>query len=30
MDRFDLELEQKLETNNGHQEVTGEFKAAFR
>lgn len=30
MDRFDLEIEQAYESNNGHQEVTGEFKAAFR
>lgn len=30
MDRFDLEIEQKYESNNGFQEITGEFKAAFR
>lgn len=30
MDRFELEQEQLLEENNGHQKVTGEFKAAYR
>ena len=30
MDRFDLEQEQAYDQNNGHQTVTGEFKAAFR
>ncbi|MFC5541781.1 MAG: cupin domain-containing protein [Bacilli bacterium] len=30
MERFDLEVEQKYESNNGFQEITGEFKAAFR
>ncbi|MCP1143525.1 cupin domain-containing protein [Lysinibacillus endophyticus] len=30
MDRFDLEQEQFLEENNGHQKITGEFKADFR
>jgi gentisate 1,2-dioxygenase len=30
MERFDLEQEQKYESNNGFQDITGEFKAAFR
>ena len=30
MDRFELEQEQVYDSNNGHQEVTGEFKADFR
>ena len=30
MDRFELEQQQSLDTNNGHQDITGEFKAAFR
>lgn len=30
MDRFELEQEEVYEANNGFQEVTGEFKAAFR
>ena len=30
MDRFDLELEQAYEQNNGHQHITAEFKADFR
>ena len=30
MDRFDLEQEQYLDTNNGHQDVIDEFKADFR
>lgn len=30
MDRFDLELEQAYEQNNGHQEIFAEFKADFR
>ena len=30
MDRFELEQQQAFESNNGHQTITGEFKAAFR
>lgn len=30
MERFELEQQQSFDSNNGHQEVTGEFKAAFR
>lgn len=30
MDRFELEQQQSLETNNGFQKISSEFKAAFR
>lgn len=30
MDRFELEREEYYEENNGHQKITGEFKAHFR
>ena len=30
MDRFELEREEQFDKNNGHQEVTGEFKPDFR
>jgi len=30
MDRFELEQQQAYDSNNGHQTITGEFKAAFR
>jgi len=30
MNRFELEQEQVFDSNNGHQEVTGDFKADFR
>ncbi|MFJ7972755.1 cupin domain-containing protein [Psychrobacillus sp. NPDC096389] len=30
MDRFELEQEQAHDSNNGHQEIISEFKAAFR
>jgi gentisate 1,2-dioxygenase len=30
MDRFELEREEQYDKNNGHQEVTGEFKPDFR